>query len=64
MALKRPNLLTPDQVASLLSVSVGTLANWRSAEFGPRFAKIGGGIRYSESDVLAWINENARMRAS
>jgi len=51
-------LLTASDVADTLRVSEGTLRNWRSAERGPRFAKVGGSVRYREEDVAAWIEDN------
>ncbi|MGW3571658.1 helix-turn-helix transcriptional regulator [Streptomyces sp. NPDC000941] len=50
--------LTPRQLAHELGVSVGTLANWRWREEGPRYVKLGSGrsspVRYRREDVDAW----------
>ena len=35
------NLLTPAELATMLGMSVRTLANWRSAGKGPPYVKIG-----------------------
>lgn len=58
-----PNLMTPDDVAAMLSVSVSTLANWRSASTGPKWRKPGGRVRYWREDVVAWINGDQGGRA-
>src|SRR5579885_1828022 len=52
-------LLTPEQVAELLHISTRTLANWRCAGVGPRYARVGG-IRYRQSDVEDWIESRLK----
>ncbi|MCP4600487.1 MAG: helix-turn-helix domain-containing protein [Proteobacteria bacterium] len=53
------SLLTPDEVARRLTVSVFTLARWRKDGFGPPFVKLGKGhsslIRYRYSDLCTFI---------
>lgn len=51
-------LLWPDEVAELLGVPVGTLANWRYQGRGPAFAKVGRHVRYRRRDVDAWIDRH------
>ena len=53
-----------------LSISAGTLANWRSvrarrngAQRGPRALKIEGMVRYTVADLEAWIEEAAGKSA-
>jgi hypothetical protein len=46
--------------ALLISVSVNTLRWWRSAKRGPRFSKAGKLVRYSVSDLRAFMNGDAR----
>ena len=53
-------LMTPEQVAELVGVNTGTLANWRSDGKGPRYVK-SGRIRYRKSDVWAFINSSVRQ---
>ncbi len=48
-------LLTAHQVAQLLRVSEGTLANWRSRGTGPLHGKLRTRVRYLESDVRAYL---------
>lgn len=47
--------LTPHEVADRLQVSVGTLANWRSAKFGPPWIKWGRLVRYPEDLLENWV---------
>jgi excisionase family DNA binding protein len=48
-------LLTQDQAADLLSLSVRTLERMRCAGWGLRFLKAGKSVRYRLDDVEAWI---------
>lgn len=49
----------PEDVARLYAVSVGTLANWRSAGIGPTYVKVGGKcVRYRADDLAAWDAAN------
>lgn len=48
-------LLWPEQVAELLGVPIGTLANWRYQGRGPAFVKVGRHVRYRRNDVARWI---------
>lgn len=54
--------LTPGQLAAryLGTISVRTLANWRSKGEGPPFVKIGGRVLYSVAAVIEW--ERTRVR--
>lgn len=49
-------LLTADELATYLKVSKPLLAKWRSYGGGPIFIKVGGSVRYRESDVIDFIN--------
>jgi len=57
-------LLTPEQAAVLLHLNPKTLAWWRWAGYGPRFFKIGGRVRYAESDLQAFIDAGVRTSTS
>ncbi|WP_204806463.1 helix-turn-helix transcriptional regulator [Mycobacterium riyadhense] len=46
--------LTRPEVGERLKVSVKTLAQWATKGKGPRYARIGGFVRYRLSDVEAW----------
>ena len=57
-------LLTPEQAATLLHLKTTTLARWRWAGCGPRFIKIGGRVRYSASEIEAFIQAGVRTSTS
>src|ERR1017187_612555 len=46
-------LLKPDEVGAIIGVSPKTLANWRSSNWGPPWARIGG-IRYNLRKLSEW----------
>lgn len=47
------DLLTPQEVADIFRVEVGTLAKWRWQKIGPEFIKIGRMVRYRRESVDA-----------
>lgn len=51
-----PTLLTPDEAAAWLQVSVSTLANWRYLRTGPPYVRQGRVVRYSADALAAWFN--------
>ena len=48
--------LTPKEVSERYGgqLSVGTLANWRSAGISPPYIKLGGKIVYEEQALIEW----------
>jgi len=51
-----PKLLTANEVSALLGVSPGTLQVWRSTKRYPlKYLKIGGLVRYRESDLIEFM---------
>jgi excisionase family DNA binding protein len=54
-AAMQPDLLTPAQVADLLTVPAGTLQQWRHRRVGPPFVHVGRRVRYRRAAVLAWL---------
>jgi predicted DNA-binding transcriptional regulator AlpA len=50
-------LLTEDEVAQRLSVSVRTLQGWRVRGGGPHFVKLGNGraVRYRATDIRDYV---------
>lgn len=52
-----PKMLTEQDVVSMTGLARGTLAYWRHAGQGPRSYKLGRRVRYDETDVLAWIQQ-------
>ena len=57
-----PNLIYLDrhETAEYLGLSIFTLENWVTLQKGPRFTKGGGTVRYRLSDVVAWLEANAK----
>ena len=47
--------LTPDDLARMWQISVGTIANWRTNKKGPKFVRIGGLVRYSPEAINNWL---------
>ena len=58
------SLLTNSETAQLLGIKGNTLEIWRLKGSGPVFRKIGRSVRYLESDVLAWLDAQARVSTS
>ena len=50
-----PRLFTPKQASQILGVAVATLAKMRRTKTGPRYAKIGKSVKYSWTDLQAFI---------
>lgn len=48
-------LLTPEEVADLTGLSVGTLAQWRSQRREIPYLKIGRAVRYDATDVESYL---------
>lgn len=62
--VQRVKLLTTQEAAEHLTVRPNTLEIWRLKGAGPVFRKIGRSVRYLESDVLAWLDAQARVSTS
>ncbi|MCZ8158635.1 MAG: helix-turn-helix domain-containing protein [Rhizobiaceae bacterium] len=52
-------LLTTEQAAEALTVSVAYLHKLRVTGGGPRFIRMGRAVRYRASDLLEWVNDRA-----
>lgn len=52
-------LLTPKEAAHILKVHVATLENWRSMNQGPKWIKLGEGlrspVRYARRDIDEYL---------
>jgi predicted site-specific integrase-resolvase len=48
-------LLTPKEAAAFLKVSPRSMERWRNKGTGPKFSRLNGRVRYSMSDVQAWL---------
>ena len=57
MCNRHDPLWTVQDVATFLGVPVGALYDWRCQGEGPPALKIGRRLRYRESDVFAWLDE-------
>jgi len=51
-------ILNPDEVAELLQVPVRTLEQWRYRNVGPPYRKVGRHIRYLQSKVMEWFEND------
>lgn len=51
-------LLTEDEAADAVRISVRTLQAWRLKTVGPPFVRVGRTIRYRRGDIKAWIRLN------
>lgn len=52
-------VLSPEQAAKYLGVSVRTLQGWRTKGIGPRFGQAGRTVRYSAAELDRWLKANA-----
>jgi excisionase family DNA binding protein len=53
-------MLSRKGAAEFLDVPEGTVANWAYTGKGPKFYRVGKHTRYKISDILEWLEENAR----
>jgi predicted DNA-binding transcriptional regulator AlpA len=51
-------LMTPKQIATLLSIHEQSLQRMRTQGTGPVFIQVGGAIRYQMSAVQEWLEQN------
>ncbi len=54
-------LLTASEVAELLGFAAGTVVDWAERGEVPAF-KIGGRLRFRESEVLDWLEKQRLVR--
>jgi predicted DNA-binding transcriptional regulator AlpA len=64
MSLIALKLLNTPQTAEILGLRPNTLEIWRVQGKGPIYRKVGKLVRYSESDVLAWLDTQSRTSTS
>ena len=57
-------LLTPKEAAQFLRLSLSWLAKARMRGDGPPYVKLGGSVRYRESDLVQWLKSRARLSTS
>ena len=56
------DLLTAQELADLLRVSVWTVYRWRLQGKGPRAVRVGRHARYRRRDVHAWLDDQEGYR--
>jgi DNA-binding transcriptional MerR regulator len=54
-------LLTTNEVAELMRLAPETLRYWRWKGMGPKSFRLGSRVVYRETDVIMWIEEQARV---
>ena len=57
-------LLTESEAAEFLRLKPKTMARWRWAGTGPIYRKIGGAVRYSATDLQAFVEASTRQSTS
>lgn len=53
-------LLSVEEAAQVLSISIAWLNNARAKGVGPRFIKIGSRVLYDQTDLAAWLEDQKR----
>jgi hypothetical protein len=53
---EKPNLLSPEEVAAALRVSLRKLQDWRANGTGPEFVRLGRNIFYPAGSLTAWLS--------
>lgn len=48
-------LLTPQEVADRLKISLATLSKWRAGRTGPKYIKCGALVRYRDASLSEWL---------
>jgi excisionase family DNA binding protein len=51
-------LLNEIEAAKVLGCKVSTLQKWRLMDKGPQYIKVGRLVRYSEEDLMAYLESN------
>lgn len=59
-----PSLLTAEDVAALLKISKRTVWRMRATLQLPRPVKVGGAVRWRQSDLETWIAQGCRLPES
>lgn len=52
---KRGQMLDTCAAAAVLGLPAKTLTNWRHLRAGPPYYKVGAGVRYSTTELDAWL---------
>jgi hypothetical protein len=59
-----PVLLTPQETALRLKVSVSWLSKARMRGDGPPYILVGRSVRYPETDLIEWMRSQRRLSTS
>lgn len=57
-------MLTSREAAERMRIRPNTLEIWRVKGIGPIYLKVGRAVRYAESDVISWLEAQARSSTS
>ena len=57
-------LITPDEAAAILRVSLSWLAKTRMRGDGPAYVRVGRSIRYTELGLQQWMKARQRLSTS
>ena len=57
-----PTLMTPNEAAKILKVSLSWLAKARMRGDGPPYIRVGRSIRYAEAALIQWMKSRQRCR--
>ncbi|PZU20634.1 MAG: excisionase [Shinella sp.] len=49
------HLISPEDAANILNISISTLAKMRLAGTSPRYVKLGRRVAYRPADIETWI---------
>lgn len=63
-ATNRRRLMTPDELAEYLGVSLHCVYAWSSRGGGPNVVRVGARLRYRPDDVEAWLDRVTDDRAA
>ena len=62
--LERDGMVSKDELAAYLGISLGTLDQWASRGGGPEYVIVGKHRKYMPADIKAWISDHKRVTAS
>lgn len=52
-----PDLLTPEELADYLKISLRTIEGWRLSKKGPPHVPMGKHVRYRADHLAQWLNQ-------
>lgn len=61
---ERRKLMSPEELAEYLGVTLHCVYAWSSRGGGPRVLRVGARLRYRPADVEAWLDSVGDERAS